>query len=102
MIKKKHFEVGKNVVIYILGNFAPPPQANTLAPAPAIYLIILLPELGWYRWKVSIARLAPLSWYTEIQAMSYVQSWNLYKGWVFDQILKANFKTDEKFWGNAQ
>ena len=33
--------------------------------------------------------------------LSCVQSWNLYKGLVFDQILKANFKINEKLWNNA-
>ena len=51
---------------------------------------------------VSITGLAPSSYNTQqYTPLSCVQSWNLHIGLVLDQILKANFKINEKLWNNA-
>ena len=75
------------------------------SPFPSWILTIhyMLPELGWHKWDgfnsgISTINCPDTQQYTPLIS---VLSWNLYIGLVFDQILKANFKINEKLWNNA-
>ena len=73
--------------------------SNSWGMKARLQVFITFPFMCCQRWvgtggMISIAGLAPLSWYTPL---SSVHSWNLYIGLVFDQILKANFKINTNY-----